>query len=198
MKKKKLKYLILFIFLILPLSLTGLIFYCGFWLSPQDNLTKADAIVVISGGETEARTREGIRLFKKEMAPYLIFSGAAEDEKVSNALVMKRLALKQDVPESAILLDEKSENTYENAKYVKDILDAKKVKRIILITSPYHQRRAKITFEAVLKSDYVIINHSAVDSTWRKSLWWRNAGSLELTLQEIYRILYIRVTGNYA
>ena len=51
----------------------------------------ADAIVVISGGDTTARTSEAIRLYQHGWAPRIIVSGAAADKSsLSNAEVMRQ------------------------------------------------------------------------------------------------------------
>ena len=39
----------------------------------------ADAIVAVSGGDTDARTDEAIRLYKQKWSSLLIMSGAAAD-----------------------------------------------------------------------------------------------------------------------
>ncbi|KKQ93727.1 MAG: hypothetical protein UT66_C0035G0003 [candidate division CPR2 bacterium GW2011_GWC1_39_9] len=196
MKKVK-KFILLSLILLVPMSIAGLVLILGFWLSPQDQLQKADAIVVVSGGETKARTNEGIKLFKDGLSDYLIFSGAAEKGPISNASVMKSMAVEAGIDSSKIMIDETSENTYQNAKNVKTIIDNNNIKEFILVTSPYHQKRARVTFDNVFGSKYTIINHSAVDSTWRKSRWWQSPASIELTLQEAYRIIYIELTGKY-
>ena len=54
-------------------------FGIGYYLSPQDSLTKADVIVAISGGDTDARTAEAVRLYKEGWGANIIFSGAAQD-----------------------------------------------------------------------------------------------------------------------
>ena len=54
----------------------------------------ADAIVVISGGDTTARTSEAIRLYQHGWAPRIIVSGAAADKSsLSNAEVMRHQVL---------------------------------------------------------------------------------------------------------
>ena len=47
--------------------------------SAKDGCLKADAIAVVSGGNTDLRTAEAIRLFEAGWANYLIVSGAAAD-----------------------------------------------------------------------------------------------------------------------
>lgn len=163
----------------------------GFFLSPQDPLEKADAIVTISGGETRQRVAEAVTLYNKSWAPLLIMSGAARDAKLSNAVAMKQIAVSMGVPADKILVEEAATNTLDNAKFVRDIIKEKKFTKIILVTSPYHQRRASVAFTKALKGLPVkIINHSSTDSVWRKNGWWQDDWARYLTLSELQKTLY--------
>ena len=51
------------------------------------------------------------------------------------------------IPEENILIENKSRNTWENALYTSDILEKKKNKKLLLITSSWHMKRAKFCFE---------------------------------------------------
>ena len=169
----------------------------GFYLSPQNNPDKADAIVVVSGGQTTSRAEKGIDLYKQGYAPNIIFSGAALDDGPSNAFAMRDQALASGVPASNIYIDEKSQNTYENAVNSKAILQSLAASKIILVTSPYHQRRANQTFESVLGKDYQLIGVSAFDDRWSKSQWWRRGFPLFISASETWKLIYIGITGNY-
>lgn len=175
----------------------GLFLGTGFYLSPQDNPEKADAIVVVSGGRTTSRAEKGIELYKQGYAPKIIFSGAALDDGPSNAFAMRDQAIAAGVPFRDILIDEKSQNTYENAVNSKSIIDEFGGKKVILVTSPYHQRRANQTFESVFGRSYNIIGISAFDDRWRKSQWWYRGFPLFISVSELWKLLYINLTGNY-
>jgi uncharacterized SAM-binding protein YcdF (DUF218 family) len=178
------------------IALVGaLLGFSGFYLSPQDKLEKADAIVAISGGETRARVVEAARLYKDEWAPQVIFSGAAREGNVSNALSMARIAATLDVPLQAITLEEESETTAENAREVAKIVKREGYDKVILVTSPYHQRRAELEFRKALPDEVKLINHSATDSTWRRSGWWKTDEGRGLTFSELSKVAYIVVTG---
>ncbi len=175
---------------------TAFFFGIGYYLSPQDDLTKVDAIVAISGGDTTARTAEAVRLHQNGWGANIIFSGAALDPaSPSNALAMAHTAAAAGVPESAIELDEAATNTRGNATGVAEILQRHHYRSIILVTSPYHQRRANIAFRRVLGSDFVIINHSSFDAQWRRSHWWATARSRALTLAELQKVSYELLSG---
>jgi uncharacterized SAM-binding protein YcdF (DUF218 family) len=62
---------------------------------------------------------------------------------------MKALAVSLGVPAEAIILEEKAANTYENVKFVKDILAGHQWRTILLVSSPYHMRRAALTFRKI-------------------------------------------------
>ena len=163
----------------------------GFLLSPQNELEPSDAIVIVSGGETDQRVAEGVKLYKDGWAPILIMSGAARDESISNALVMKQLAIKAGVESDQILVEEESVNTFENAIKTKSIISDNKFSKIILVTSPYHQRRAFMVFKNTFKDLPIkIINHSSTDSVWRKNGWWQEPWARQITFSELQKIIY--------
>jgi uncharacterized SAM-binding protein YcdF (DUF218 family) len=169
----------------------------GYYLSPQQSPQKADAIVVVSGGQTTTRAEKGIELFKQGIAKNIIFSGAALGDGPSNALAMREQAISQGISRDNIFIDEISQNTYENALNSKKILEDLKANKIILVTSPYHQRRANQTFRAVLGSDYEVIGVSAFDDRWSKSQWWRRGFPLFITVSELWKLAYVNLTGSY-
>lgn len=130
-----------------------------------------DAIVAVSGGDTNARTDEAIKLFQNGWSNTLIFSGAAQDKTgLSNAAAMRQRAIALGVPESVIYLDEYSETTRQNAENVQNIFMKRKIGHVILVTSGYHQRRASLEFNA-RTSNVTIVNHPVpADKDW--SAWW--------------------------
>ena len=163
----------------------------GVYISPQGELRRSDAIVAVSGGDTHARTMMAVELYEENWAPRLIFSGAANDpEGPSNAESMRQIAIDQGVPPDVISIDELSVNTRENADEVAYIVQALEYDRIILVTSPYHQRRAYIEFRSQLGDEVEIINYSALDERWSRRGWWRDPFGWYITLSEVPKVLY--------
>jgi len=156
----------------------------------------ADAIVAISGGDTDARAREAIALYQQGWAPYIIFSGAAQDKQgSSNAAAMANQALGARVPQSAILLDEASINTADNASQVRPIVVQHNFKRLILVTSPYHQRRASIEFSRRLGDVATIINHpTSTDRYWNNQTWWTSPVGLWLGTSELVKVMFVSIS----
>lgn len=134
------------------LKFGGALLLCGaatfalLWFFPQPLLTKesgpvkADVIVVLGGGQTE-RPRYAAELYRAAEAPLVICSGLGDCE--SN----RRLLIREGVPVDAIQLENKSTNTSENARFTIETLRKLGAKRIIIVTTWYHSRRALNTFE---------------------------------------------------
>ena len=121
---------------------------------------QADALVVLGGGSWERPTRAA-ELFRSGAAPRIIASGAGD---CANNL---RLMVAAGVPASAIELECKSLSTKQNAQFSIALLRAMRApdvgptphereaggrgaagaKRVIIVTSWYHSRRALHTFQ---------------------------------------------------
>lgn len=155
------------------------------YIAPQDELQRANVIVAVSGGNTSARTLEAVRLYQENWAPRLIFSGAALDPvSPSNASAMRQIAIKEGIPPDVITVDEQAINTTQNANEVAYIVEALGYNKIILVTSPYHQRRTYLEFRERLGDNVEIINHSAPDNVWEPDTWWKSATGWQLTFGE--------------
>jgi uncharacterized SAM-binding protein YcdF (DUF218 family) len=166
--------------------------------TPQPPPRPSDAIVVISGDEQMARFQEGVTLYQRGMGRYVVFSGAAFDNGTSNADVMRALALQRGVPAAAILQEPLGEDTWGNAIYTREVLEAHGLRSAILVTSPYHARRAKLTFDAAYTGSGIQVTvHAAPDSQWRKLSWWQQPETRHLTFTELQKLAYIFVTGQY-
>jgi uncharacterized SAM-binding protein YcdF (DUF218 family) len=166
--------------------------------TPQPAPRPSDAIVVISGDEQMARFQEGLTLYERGLGQFLVFSGAAFDNGTSNADVMRSLAVERGIPDEAILEEPQGEDTWGNAVFTRQVLEEHGLHSAILVTSPYHARRAKLTFDAAYAgSDIKVTIHAAPDSQWRKLSWWQQPETRRLTFTELQKLTYIFATGQY-
>jgi uncharacterized SAM-binding protein YcdF (DUF218 family) len=111
---------------------------------------RVDAIVVFAGGVGESgkagggaqeRLKKAVDLYREGWAPYLVLSSGYVYS-FREAETMRALAIDQGVPAANIALEQRATNTYENVKFVEDILRDHKWQSILLVSSPYHMRRA--------------------------------------------------------
>lgn len=163
----------------------------------QFDCQKVDAIVAISGGDTRARTDQAIALYKNGWANKLVFSGAAQDKSgPSNAEAMQLRAQQANVPAEAIILDETSETTKQNAENTRDLFDKNDIHSVILVTSAYHQRRAGLEFGKRAGTDIRLVNHPvAADNQWNQ-WWWLTPGGWWLALGEFFKIIAFYMGGS--
>lgn len=152
--------------------------------------TKVDAIIAISGGDTNARTQEAIKLYKNGWANTLIFSGAAYDKSgPSNAAAMRKIAVNEGVPNDAIIVEEASETTKQNAAQLKEVLIKLDTNKVILVTSAYHQRRAGLEFNDRMDGMVKIINHPVPNDNQWNNFWWGTPIGWWLALGELFKIV---------
>lgn len=123
-----------------------------------------DAIVVLGGGtrpkipprpwyevnDAGSRILYGARLWKQGKAPLLIVAGGRAqwlgEGGNPEAEDMAAIAIEMGVAKAAIVQESKSLNTYENATYVKEILQKRKLNKILLVTSAWHMPRSVAIF----------------------------------------------------
>jgi uncharacterized SAM-binding protein YcdF (DUF218 family) len=101
---------------------------------------QADAIVVLGGGMGERPSRAA-ELFKSGAAPEIIVSGAGDAEE------NRRLLESNGVPAASIELEPKSKSTKQNAQFSIPLLRRLGAKRVIIVTTWYHSRRALHAFQ---------------------------------------------------
>lgn len=164
------------------------------FLPKSDPLKKAEAIIVVSGGDTKGRTLHGVELYRKGWAPRLIFSGAARDpNSASNAKAMLAIAAANGVAPRDISLDESSRDTKENATGTKQIAGG--YKTIILVTSDYHQRRVYEEFHKQYGAHTVFINSPAKDKNWGRRSWFLSPYGWWISITEPIKLLIAKVAS---
>ena len=114
----------------------------------------ADAVVVLAGGMGESgqagggyqeRVKTAVEMYQKGLAPRMIFvSGYVFAFR--EAEIMRDLALSLGVPAASIVLETNASNTYESVLSVRATLQQRQWHRILLVSSPYHMRRALLVW----------------------------------------------------
>jgi hypothetical protein len=79
-------------------------------------------------------------LYQKGKGDLFLLSGGVANAKagISEAEAMKKYLISLGVSEKLIITEEKSENTYENAKFCAEILKKLDYEKLILVSSSYH------------------------------------------------------------
>jgi uncharacterized SAM-binding protein YcdF (DUF218 family) len=101
---------------------------------------RGDVIVVLGGGSGERPVRAA-ELFRAGAAARILVSGAGDAD--GNRLLL----MHRGVPSAAITLEPDSRTTRENAQLSIPLLRSIGAKKVILVTSWYHSRRALRCFQ---------------------------------------------------
>lgn len=143
----------------------------------------ADAIVVLgaplrpdgSVGEVlEERVRAGVALWRAGVAPLVIVAGGRTRGAVrAESEAMAEVALGLGLAADALLLESQSQTTYENALRVAEILIERGLRRTVVVTTPFHLRRAVRWFRrAGLEAEGWVIADSVQFRDGRRGLRW--------------------------
>jgi uncharacterized SAM-binding protein YcdF (DUF218 family) len=72
---------------------------------------------------------------------------------------------------------------------VAELMRNRGLRSAILVTSPYHQRRAAMLFEREFgRAGLTFRNHPADDPGWDATFWWTREPSRNLTLVELAKL----------
>ena len=160
----------------ISLSLAVLLLSSNAWVSkymirslewqniPGTQIPNAEAIVVLGGATKSAtwprptvdlseagdRVIYAAQLYFQKKAPIIILSGGRIDWRGSGSpesADMATILTSIGVPAAAIIQESDSLNTYQNAVNVRKILEARRIKKVLLITSAMHTPRSLKIFK---------------------------------------------------
>jgi uncharacterized SAM-binding protein YcdF (DUF218 family) len=113
------------------------------------------------------------------------------------ALYMRDQATQMGVPSDAILTEAESLHTRENAEYTLELLKRHSMRRIILVTSPFHQLRTYLTFSKFFQPYGIeIVNYYAETGEWHPFTWFFSSEHRKLVKSEQERIKRYREKGD--
>jgi uncharacterized SAM-binding protein YcdF (DUF218 family) len=172
----------------------------GSWLVVEDPLQKADAIIVL-GGTMYERPLEAVELLAEGWADRVFLFQQVVDWGEASLIerqvpytrevdlqieIMQRLG----VDKSRIAVLERANSTADEADYVFQLASREKFRRLIVITSRQHTRRARLVMNRRLDDlgVQVIVRASRFDRS-DVDRWWANRSTLRFTLFETQRLL---------
>lgn len=171
------------------------------WLSEKSQREPAEAIVVLGGGihpdgvlssSSMRRAVHGIVLHRKGLASLLLFAGPSRNEGPAESEVRAQLARDLGVSAEVILTEINARTTREEAIRLKVLLEARGVRKILLVTDSQHMMRARGLFE---REGFEVLAAPADDFSRDAS---EPGGRLELmrrVLQEFVVRIYYRTAG---
>jgi uncharacterized SAM-binding protein YcdF (DUF218 family) len=169
-------------------ALTGL----GESLVVSDPLRHADLIYVLAGDFWGSRVLLGARLGAQGWASKVITSGgfySSNEIAGYQGALAEDFAVKQGYPRSLFLsipLDARS--TIEEARAMGPIFHRLGAKRIILVTSNFHSRRAAEVFRLFLP-EFDFQMEAAADDAFDPRAWWKKPQQRRLLFSEYQKMI---------
>jgi uncharacterized SAM-binding protein YcdF (DUF218 family) len=208
-KKKKLKYIMLGVTVIL-LVLTMIIVFTNSYLlllGPLECGTDidknyGDVILVLGGGlrkgpeigfSTEERLLLAVELFHQKKRMILISDGSLYPRSPAIKKITGFL-MKNGVGNQYILLEGKSQTTFDNLFNSQKIIREMKSKEIIVCTSPYHLKRTRVILDYLKLDNYKIVRMKNSEIYHAQSIKQR-LRNLRLILREYMAILKFKIFG---
>jgi len=92
------------------------------------------------------RLLTAVRLQRKLDVPIILSGGQVYSDSGPEAVIAKRILMDLGVPEDKILVEGRSINTTQNARFSTEIMRKQGLERPILVTSAFHMRRSVLNF----------------------------------------------------
>jgi len=183
----------------------------GAYVPPEN--PQGDVIIMLGGGafpdtpdvsgrgtlcsSPANRLLTAVRLQRKLDVPIILSGGQVYSDSGPEAVIAKRILMDLGVPEDKIIVEGKSINTTQNAKFSTEIMRERGLQKPILVTSAFHMRRSVLNFA---KNGVEVIAYPADYRTNRRHDFHYNklkpsVGALDdnvTVLQEILRAMVTR------
>ncbi len=165
----------------------------GDFLVVNDPLVRADAIIAISGNGPE-RVATSAALLRDGYGRWLVISGGPYGLRQNSVVELHDLAIASGVPADRILADDRAESTLENALGSAQLMKARGLRTAILVTSPYHTRRAAVAFSRIFRGEGLEVRVRAADNSFFEvRRWWTRRGDRDLVVREYMKLLALLV-----
>jgi uncharacterized SAM-binding protein YcdF (DUF218 family) len=147
----------------------------SFWVV-EDPLENADAIIVLGDDNFAGdRATRASQLFRAGRAPLIVASGRLLRPYVGVAEFIERDLQSRGVPASAILrFPQTAASTREEAEALRALAKERGWRRVTVVTSTYHTRRARYILRKVFPSTVAINMVAAWDSDFDPNSWWQS------------------------
>lgn len=185
---------------VVALGLYGFV-HLGSFLAKEDALQHADAIFVLSGS-TIVRPLEGADLYLAGYAPRIVLSRdqpaggmpalAARGILFITAVTRTHgMLLQLGIPHEAIVIPERiHRNTAAEAVTLREMAADEGWRRVIIVSSRYHLRRAGFAFRRELRgTDVQVLMRSTRYENFAPNRWWQRRVDIRAIVGELPRLL---------
>ena len=150
----------------------------------EDNRTRTDAIVVLTGGSDRVET--GFDLLDQGLAKRLFISGVGPEVQVSSLLAAAQR--REGEAGCCVVLGRDASDTLGNARETASWMQREHFASLRLVTAQYHMPRSLLVFRRAMPRT-TIIPHPVFPGSVRSDDWWLWPGTTRLLVQEYLKYL---------
>ncbi len=190
---KKIRNFLIIVFILM----FGMLFFQAFQILSFARVNfegSADAVFVLGAaayGKNPSpvfreRINHAMNIYRAKHCRYILLTGGKKfAEDFGEAVVARDYLIKNGIPAGDILLENTSNNTYENFLFSLPVISSRNISSIIIVSDPYHMKRA-----SMIADDFGIINYSSPTPT---SMFNSFKRKMPFLLSEIYNIYEYRI-----
>ncbi len=191
---------LLLLLLLLLLALPSIMTAYAVWLIDSDPPIKAEVAVVLGGGVGE-RLGAAVRIWREGRVPAILITGPSDpllpvytgEDSLTQGEVKRRIAIRRGVPAGDVWLVLGATSTYEEAVLMRKELLQRRISSAIIVTSPYHSRRASRTFLKVFHNSGIRLTVETMPpglSEDSPQSWWTREHDMITVFSETAKLLY--------
>jgi uncharacterized SAM-binding protein YcdF (DUF218 family) len=181
------------VFVVAAAALAYAVSRAGYWLeAPARAPVRADAIVVLGGNDGD-RAWRALGLYREGYSQRIVLTGLEHGRASPPANLTWRAEylVARGVPKSALRFEIYSENSYQEATNVLELMRKQGWNSVIAVSDPPHMRRLAWTWERVFKGSglrYALVSSAA--QWWSPGSWWRDEHSGAFVISEYIKLAY--------
>lgn len=145
---------------------------------------KADAIVVVTGGED--RIAAALALLRQRVGRRLLISGV--NPRTSASAIRDHTGEDARLFECCVDIGREASDTVGNAEEARDWSTPRRYRSLIVVTSAYHMPRTLAEFARAMP-DVEFVAHPVVSRHVREHTWWRSPATLRLLAGEYVKFV---------
>jgi uncharacterized SAM-binding protein YcdF (DUF218 family) len=165
----------------------------SFLAAPAGIPQPADCIVAL-GGDTGDRIATTLDLYRRGLAPSILLTGVEDAPgDARRAYLDWRAAylVKAGVPSAAILYDEHSANSRDEARNTLALVNARGWNSVLVVSDPPHMRRLALAWSKAFAGtgkNYILV--ASAPAWWQERAWWQNERAAQFVIAEYIKLGY--------
>jgi len=176
------------------LTLSAAVWHAASFLAaPAGAPQPADCIVAL-GGDSGDRIVTALDLYRRGYAPWILLTGVEDSPRDTRRAYLTWRAeylVKAGVPPAAILYDEHSANSRDEARNTLALASARGWKSVLVVSDPPHMRRLARAWGKAFAGtgkNYVLV--ATAPAWWRERAWWQSERAAQFVITEYVKLGY--------